>query len=192
VSQASRRNRDAWRHQPSPPGDFMAGTARCASRGCRQVFGLVDMEASLPPRPLLPGAAHQCVSRLRFHLPLRGSAGIGSQEPHRLPFSSDGASRRNRQTQHSVVADVRQHDMWSFLPPPTDYSGDLNMVNQVSRQPRASRRSWNIASGSLSMLPVYYSLRQGGPKRASERATVRNKRIIRCVRGLPNWWVTIN
>ena len=81
---------------------------------------------------------------------------MGSQEPHRLPFSSEGVSRRNRRTQHSGVTDIRQHDMWSFMPPPTDYFGDLNMVNQVSRQPRASRRSWNIASGSLSMLPVYY------------------------------------
>ncbi len=127
VSQASRRNRDAWRHQPSPPGDFMAGTARCASRGCRQVFGLVDARGGtsdeeratrealrtwvpLVPRysrlvpaisylSPLPRTAPQCVSRLRFHLPLRGSAGMGSSIRTGFPFhpkaQADGTDSHN-------------------------------------------------------------------------------------------------
>lgn len=95
----------------------MAGTARCASRGCRQVFGLVDVEgAGPPPSPSLPGRASQCndgfVSTYRC-----GAV----PDSHRLPFSSEGASRRNRRPQHSVVTDIRQHDMWSFMVLPTRY-----------------------------------------------------------------------
>lgn len=92
----------------SPPGDSVAGTARCASRGCRQVFGLVDAEGvDLPPSPSLPGMASQCndgfVSTYRC-----GAA----PDSHRLPFSSRSASYRNRRTQHSGVRRGRQHQMW--------------------------------------------------------------------------------
>ena len=72
--------RPAMLHPPSPPGDSSAGTARRASRGCRQVFGLMD--AASANRCLLgrgfPGSPSQCQLRPRLHLPLRGSAGMGA------------------------------------------------------------------------------------------------------------------
>jgi hypothetical protein len=50
-------------------------------------------------------------------------------------------------------------------------SSDPDAVNQVSRQPRASGRSWNIANWSLPVLAGYYSASAGWAfKRASERA----------------------
>jgi len=121
--------RPALRHQPSPPGDSAAGTARCASRGCRQVFGLVDagrlfvgaasaasarryrlkssrlkplLQDNLiqPTRRRFPERRLQCVLRLRFHIPLRGSAGF---EPaslfirRREPTEPTGTTYRGRQ-----------------------------------------------------------------------------------------------
>ena len=73
------------------------------ARGCRQVFGLVDAaraEPVPPTRRRFPGPPPQCVARLRFHLPLRGSAGL-TRTSHRLPFSSGPCARGTDGPQHS-------------------------------------------------------------------------------------------
>ena len=84
----------AMLHQPSPPGDSSAGTARCASRGCRQVFGLVATAgtSSPPPRSLLPRATAPVhvanASPLTAAGQCRDGRHIRGCVPHRLPFSS--------------------------------------------------------------------------------------------------------
>ena len=101
-------------HPPSPPGDSSAGTARRASRGCRQVFGLMD--AASANRCLLgrgfPGSPSQCQLRPRLHLPLRGSAGMGatSLDARRtgFPFHPAACGCRNRRPQHIGHGRIRQ------------------------------------------------------------------------------------
>ena len=68
-----------------PSGDSVTGTARCAWRGCRQVFGLPDVEVSLRLLPPLPRPWPSALVRVRFRLPLRGSAGFALR-PTGLPF----------------------------------------------------------------------------------------------------------
>ncbi len=82
--------------RPAPRAVLRAAVGRSSDSWTRKLCFLLGR--------CFPVPVHQCVSRLRFHLPLRGSAGMGSCEPHRLPFSSDGVGQRNRRPQHSVVS----------------------------------------------------------------------------------------
>ena len=111
---------------PAPRGVLRAAVGRSSDSWTRKQCFLLDR--------CFPVRVHQCVSRLRFHLPLRGSAGMGSCEPHRLPFSSGGANRRNRQPQHSVVYVVRQRDIWTFSHSKTEPAQALECSRRGSTQ----------------------------------------------------------
>jgi hypothetical protein len=100
VGKRRRNTRDAprerrasvLRHQPSPPGDSAAGTARRASRGCRQVFGLVDSAKRSLDHLLVAASRGRCPSACRdFVSTYRcGAAPVFD----RLPFSSAGLVSR--------------------------------------------------------------------------------------------------
>lgn len=101
-------------HQPSPPGDSSAGTARRASRGCRQVFGLVATAgtSSPPPRSPLPRATAPVLDANASPLTAAGQCrdGLASEDADRtgFPFHPAACGCRNRRPQHIGPMAIRQ------------------------------------------------------------------------------------
>ena len=133
-----RRTAGALLRQPSPPGDSAAGTARCASRGCRQVFGLMGLEARSEGRGVRSerrrclGSAHysllhthSCSTYTRrfprhgasvlvagsFPITAAGQCRSGANASPASRFNPVACDHRNRRAQHSGASRKRQHEM---------------------------------------------------------------------------------
>ncbi|ALN65599.1 hypothetical protein GLA29479_4770 [Lysobacter antibioticus] len=77
------------RHRPSSPEDSWAGTARCATRGCRQVFGLGTRRLASPTGYRFPDARRvQCLVAFVSHT-AAGQRRLWTSRwlrPYRLPY----------------------------------------------------------------------------------------------------------
>ncbi len=107
-----RRTAGALLRQPSPPGDSAAGTARCASRGCRQVFGL--MGAKGEPSSYIRRFPRHGASVLvagSFPITAAGQCRSGANASPASRFNPVACDHRNRRAQHSGASRRRQHEM---------------------------------------------------------------------------------
>ena len=107
-----RRTAGALLRQPSPPGDSAAGTARCASRGCRQVFGL--MGAKGEPSSYIRRFPRHGASVLvagSFPITAAGQCRSGANASPASRFNPVACDHRNRRAQHSGASRKRQHEM---------------------------------------------------------------------------------
>ena len=107
-----RRTAGALLRQPSPPGDSSAGTARCASRGCRQVFGL--MGAKGEPSSYIRRFPRHGASVLvagSFPITAAGQCRSGANASPASRFNPVACDHRNRRAQHSGASRKRQHEM---------------------------------------------------------------------------------
>jgi len=80
--------------RPAPRGVLRAAVGRSSDSWTRKASAFL-----LARR--FPRSVPQCQWRVRFHIPLRGSAGMGSSEPYRLPFSSSGVAAGT--DRHNIV-----------------------------------------------------------------------------------------
>src|SRR5690606_9517754 len=112
------RDRAARRHRPPPPGDPGPVTARRASPGGRQVFGLADARRGrLSYWPSLPGPrGPSACDGGRFHMPLRGSAGVAPASLLTLPprRRSGPTATRYRGRRRASTQDI----VWPGCRPP--------------------------------------------------------------------------
>ena len=174
-----RRTAGALLRQPSPPGDSAAGTARCASRGCRQVFGL--MGAKGEPSSYIRRFPRHGASVLvagSFPITAAGQCRSGANASPASRFNPVACDHRNRRAQHSGASRKRQHEMLCG----TAIVGAMRVsrirIAALSPSPRwavshqLNRVSWRCGGVRT------YLIASVGPLTVSKRWSIRPKRRL--------------